>query len=89
MQFLKHIHIPALSAQSAAKFNISTGRWQHVWLVANVSPERWGEMDRNKCHTPWGDFKTLIYLLHHSKNYACSFSSIDFSLIFFHVFLFF
>jgi hypothetical protein len=32
----------ALSAHSAAEFNISPGRWQHVWLVAIVPPERWG-----------------------------------------------
>jgi hypothetical protein len=34
--------IRALSAHSAAEFNISPGRWQHVWLVAIVPPERWG-----------------------------------------------
>jgi hypothetical protein len=42
--------------------------------VAIVPPERWGKMDRNDCHTAWGNFKTLISSLHHSKNYACSFS---------------
>jgi hypothetical protein len=68
----------ALSAHSAAEFNSSPGRWQHVWLVAIVPPERWGKMDRNDCDTAWGSFKTLIYLLNHSKNYACSFSLIDF-----------
>jgi hypothetical protein len=70
--------IRALSAHSAAEFNSSPGRWHHVWLVAIVPPERWGKMDRNDCHTAWGDFKTLISLLDHSKNYACSFSLIDF-----------
>jgi hypothetical protein len=35
----------ALSARIAAEFNISPGRWKHVWLVAIVPPERWGEMD--------------------------------------------
>jgi hypothetical protein len=35
-------------------------------------------MDRNDCHTAWGSFKTLISSLHHSKNYACSFSLIYF-----------
>jgi hypothetical protein len=72
----------ALSAHSAAECNSSPGRWQHVWLVAIVPPERWGKMDRNDCHTAWGSFKTLISLLHHSKNYACSFSLIDFLFIF-------
>jgi hypothetical protein len=79
--------IRALSAHSAAEFNSSPGRWQHVWLVAIVPPERWGEMDRNDCHTAWGDFKTLISFLHHSKNYACSFSLIDFLFYFNVVFL--
>jgi hypothetical protein len=66
--------IRALSAHSAAEFNISPGRWQHVWLVAIVPPKRWGKMDRNDCHTAWGNFKTLISSLHHYKNYACFFS---------------
>jgi hypothetical protein len=35
-------------------------------------------MDRNDCHTAWGDFKTLISSLHHNKNYACSLSLIVF-----------
>jgi hypothetical protein len=81
------MHIRALSAHSAAEFNNSPGRWQHVWLVAIVPPERWGKMDRNDCHTAWGSFKTLISLLHHSKTYACSFSLIDFLFIFNVVFL--
>jgi hypothetical protein len=37
--------IRALSAHSAAEFNISPGRWQHVWLVAIVPTERWRKMD--------------------------------------------
>jgi hypothetical protein len=49
-------------------------RWQQVWLVAIVPPERWGEMDRNDCHTALGNFKNLISSQHHYKNYACSFS---------------
>jgi hypothetical protein len=64
----------ALSAHSAAEFNISPGRWQHLWLVAIVSPKRWGKMGRNDCHTAWGNFKTLISSLYHYKNYACFFS---------------
>jgi hypothetical protein len=40
-----------LLAHSAAKFNILPGRWQHVWLVAIVPPERWGKVDRNDSHT--------------------------------------
>jgi hypothetical protein len=43
--------IRALSAHSAAEFNILPSRWQHVWLVAIVPPERWGKMDRNDCYT--------------------------------------
>jgi hypothetical protein len=66
--------IQALSAHSAAEFNISPGRWQHVWLVAIVPPERWSKMDRNDCHTAWGNFKTSISSLHHYKNDACYFS---------------
>jgi hypothetical protein len=47
--------IRALSAHSAAEFNILPGRWQHVCLVhvAIAPSERWGEMDRNDCHTAW------------------------------------
>jgi hypothetical protein len=67
-----------MSAHSAAEFNSSPGRWQHVWLVAIVPPERWGKMDRNDSHTAGGNFKTLISSLQHSKNYAGSFSFIDF-----------
>jgi hypothetical protein len=33
-------------------------------------------MDRNDCHTAWGNFKTFISSLHHYKKYACSFSLI-------------
>jgi hypothetical protein len=50
--------------------------------VAIVPPERWGKIDRNDFHTAWGNFKTLIYSLHNSKNYAGSFS-----LIYFFIFL--
>jgi hypothetical protein len=57
-------YIRALSAHSAAEFNILPDRWQHVWLLAIVPPQRWGEMDRNECHTAWGNFKTLISSLH-------------------------
>jgi hypothetical protein len=68
----------ALLAHSAAEFNISPGRWQHVWLVAIVPPERWEKMDRNDCHTAWGNFKTLISSQHHYKNNAWLFSLISF-----------
>jgi hypothetical protein len=68
------IVIRALSTHSASKFNILLGRWQHVWLVAIVPPERWGKMDRNDCPTAWGNFKTLISSLDHHLNYACFFS---------------
>jgi hypothetical protein len=39
------VTIPALSAHLAAEFNISPGRWQHVWLVSIVPPKRWGKID--------------------------------------------
>jgi hypothetical protein len=79
--------IRALSAHSAAKFNISPGRWQHVWLVAIVSPERWGEIDRNDCHTAWGNLKTLIYLIHH-YNKLCLFFFINWFFFIFFSYLF-
>jgi hypothetical protein len=81
--------IRALSAHSAAEYNISPGRWQHVWLVAIAPPERWGEMDRNDCHTAWENFKTLISSLHHYKNYAWLFSLFNFFQNFFLLFFFF
>jgi hypothetical protein len=49
--------IRALSAHSAAEFNISPGRWQHVWLVAIVPTERLGKMHRNDCHTAGGTLR--------------------------------
>jgi hypothetical protein len=55
--------------------------------VAIVPPERWGKMDKNNCHTAWGSFKTLISSLQNSKNYAFSFSLIDFLFYFNVVFL--
>jgi hypothetical protein len=70
------VGVRALSAHSSAEFNISPGRWQHVWLVAIVSPARWGKMDRNNCHTALVNFKTLISSLHHYKNNACFISLI-------------
>jgi hypothetical protein len=79
--------IRALSAHSAAEFTISLGRWQHVWLVAIVPPERWGKMDRNDCHTAWGNFKTLISSPHHYKNNAWFFLVI-FIIIYFNVVIF-
>jgi hypothetical protein len=78
-------HIRALSAHSAAEFHILPDRWQHVWLVAIVSPKRLGKMDKNDCHTAWGNFKTLISSLHHYKNNACFFS---FFIFIFFVFFF-
>jgi hypothetical protein len=82
-QLQNSIPIRGLSAHSAAKFNISPGRWQQVWLVAIVPTKRWGEMDWRDCHTAWGDFKKLIYSLHHHKNDAGSFSLIGGFLSFF------
>jgi hypothetical protein len=57
------------------------GRWQHVWLVAIVPPERWGKMDRN--------LKIIISSLHHYKNNAWFFSLIDFFLMFYVRYFFF
>jgi hypothetical protein len=46
--------IRALSAHSAAEFNISPGRRTAIWSVASVPTARWGEMDRNDCqHSMW------------------------------------
>jgi hypothetical protein len=45
-----HKRIRALSAHSAAKFNILPDRRQHVWLVAIVPTEGLGKMDRNDCY---------------------------------------
>jgi hypothetical protein len=73
-----YLPIRALSAHLAAEFNISPGRWQYIWLVAIVPPERWGKMDGNDCHTAWGNFKALISALHYYKNYVCSFSLLGF-----------
>jgi hypothetical protein len=53
-------------------------RWQQVWLVAIVPPKRWGKMDRNDCHTAWGNLKTIIYSLRHYNNYAWVFSLLGF-----------
>jgi hypothetical protein len=74
------IPIRALSAHSAAEFNISPGRWQQVWLVAIGPPERWGKMDRNDCHTALVNLKTLISSLYHYTNNAWFLSLIDFFL---------
>jgi hypothetical protein len=77
-----------LSALSAAEFNISPGRWHQVWLVAIAPPERWGKMDRNGCHTAWGNFNTLISSLNHYKNMLVLFHSLcffTFSLVVFYL----
>jgi hypothetical protein len=74
--------IRALSAHLAAELNILPVRWQHLWLVAIVPPEIWGEMDINDCHTAWGNFKTLISPLYHYKNNAWVFSVIVFFIYF-------
>jgi hypothetical protein len=50
-------------ADFATQFNISPGKWTAIWPVANVPTERWEDIDRNDCHTAWGNFKTLICLL--------------------------
>jgi hypothetical protein len=77
--------VGALSSQ----FNILPGRRQHVWLVAIVPPERWGKMDKNDCHTAWGNLKTLIFSLHNYKNNAWFFSFIVFIFYFLCCYFFF
>jgi hypothetical protein len=53
-------YIRALSAGSAAKFNIAPTRWQHALLVAIVPPESKGKTEGNDWDTACGNFKTSI-----------------------------
>jgi hypothetical protein len=49
--------IRALSAHSAAEFNISPGRWHHVWLVDIVPPKRWGKRTEMTATQHGGTFR--------------------------------
>jgi hypothetical protein len=51
-------HIRALSAASAAKFNIAPVRWQHPLHVAIVPTESKGKTEGNDWDTACGNFKT-------------------------------
>jgi hypothetical protein len=50
--------IRALSAASAAKFNITPVRWQHPSHVAIVPTESKGKTEGNDWDTACGNFKT-------------------------------
>jgi hypothetical protein len=60
--------IRALSAASAAKFNIAPVRWQHPSHVAIVPPESKGKTEGNDWDTACGNFKTSISSIYHKKN---------------------
>jgi hypothetical protein len=66
--------IRALSAASAAKFNIAPVRWQHPSHVAIVPPDSKGKTEGNDWDTACGNFKTSISLIYHNKKCVCSFS---------------
>jgi hypothetical protein len=53
-----YIPIRALSAASAAKFNIAPIRWQHPSHVAIVPSESKGKTEENDWDTACGNFKT-------------------------------
>jgi hypothetical protein len=73
-QPLKKVPIRALSAASAAKFNIAPVRWQHPLHVAIVPPESKGKTEENDWDTACGNFKTSISSIYNNKKCACSFS---------------
>jgi hypothetical protein len=52
------VTIRALSAASAAKFNIAPVRWQHPSLVAIVPPKSKGKTEGNDWDTACGNFQT-------------------------------
>jgi hypothetical protein len=64
----KESSIRALSAASAAKFNIASVRWQHPSHVAIVPPESKRKTEGNDWDTACGNFKNSISLIHHYKN---------------------
>jgi hypothetical protein len=70
----KGICIRALSAATAAKFNIAPVSWQHPSLVAIVPPESKGKTEGNDWDTACGNFKTSISSIYYNKKCICSFS---------------
>jgi hypothetical protein len=63
-RFVPFCQYRALSAASAAKFNISPGRWQHFWPVANVRIVRdKGKRKEIDWDTACRNFKRSISLL--------------------------
>jgi hypothetical protein len=72
--FTNIIYIRALSAASAAKFNIAPVRWQHPSHVAIVPPESKGRREGNDWDTACRNFKTLISSIYYNKKCVCSFS---------------
>jgi hypothetical protein len=64
----------ALSAASAAKFNMAAVRWQYPSHVAIVPTESKGKTEGNDWDTACGNFKTLISSIYHNKKCACFFS---------------
>jgi hypothetical protein len=55
---LAQVSIRALSAASAAKFNIAPVRWQHLSHVAIVPPESKEKREENDWDTACRNFKT-------------------------------
>jgi hypothetical protein len=79
--------IRALSAASAAKFNIAPVRWQHPSHVAIVPTESKGKTEGNDWDTACGNFKhkflqyitikNVLVLFHYQNNFEMnSFSAI-------------
>jgi hypothetical protein len=65
--------IRALSAHSAAEFNISPGRWQHVWLVDIFFLEVFCDIShRLGGITPFGVFSDSIPGLKMWVTFACA-----------------
>jgi hypothetical protein len=62
--------------QPSLTFHLVGGSTFDLWPLFHLRDGK--EMDRNDCHTAWGNFKTLIYSLHHYKNDAWFFSLFDF-----------
>jgi hypothetical protein len=59
--------IRALSAASAAKFNIEPVRWQHPSHVAIVPPENKGKSEGNDWDTACRNFKTSTSSLYYNR----------------------
>jgi hypothetical protein len=79
------ITIRALSAASAAKFNIAPVRWQHPSHVAIVPPESKGKTEGNEWDTACGNLKiqflqyititNVFVLFHYPNNFEMNYSS--------------